>query len=125
MERTNDLISTVEAIARRKGVFRPEAYFFVLRALETAMASQEERGHISGEDLLGFIRDMGQDLYGPMTGDVFNSWGVRSTLDFGRIVFHLVEEDLLRKRDEDSLADFLDKFDFQEAFALKVFEAEG
>ena len=60
-----------------------------------------------------------------MTGDVFNSWGVRSTLDFGRIVFHLVDEKLLSKRDGDSLADFLDKFDFQEEFTLKVFEAEG
>ncbi len=46
-------------------------------------------------------------------------------LDFGRIVFHLVDEKLLRKRDGDSLADFLDKFDFQEEFTLKVFEAEG
>lgn len=125
MGKTIDLIRTVESIALRKGVFRPEAYFFVLQTLEAAMAAQEERRHISGEDLLFFIRDNGQDRYGPMTGDVFNSWGVRSTLDFGRIVFHLVEGDLLSKRDEDSLADFLDKFDFEEAFNLKVFEAEG
>lgn len=125
MGQTIDLIRTIESIARRKGVFSPEAYFFVLQALEKAMASQEERRHVSGEDLLGYIRDLGKDRYGPMTTDVFNSWGVRSTLDFGRIVFHLVEEELLRKRDEDSLADFLDKFDFQETFTLKVFEAEG
>jgi hypothetical protein len=36
-----------------------------------------------------------------------------------------VDAQLLSKRDEDSLADFLDKFDFQDAFALRVFEAEG
>lgn len=125
MGQTTELIRTVEEIAKQKAVFKPEAYFFVLQALEQAMAQQEERRHISGEDLLVFIRDLGQDQYGPMTGDVFNSWGVRSTLDFGRIVFHLVEEKLLSKRDGDSLADFLDKFDFQEEFTLKVFEAEA
>ncbi len=60
-----------------------------------------------------------------MAGDVFNSWGVRSTLDFGRIVFHLVEDGLLKKQADDSLTDFLDRFDFQEAFALKVFEGRA
>ena len=37
----------------------------------------------------------------------------------------LVGAGLLRKRDEDSLSDFVDKFDFQDAFALKVFEGQG
>ena len=125
MNDTRELIRTVEEIASRKGTFRPDAYFFVLQALETAMAAQVKRRHISGEDLLGFIRELGRERYGPMTGEVFNSWGVHSTLDFGRIVFHLVDAQLLNKRDEDSLADFMDKFDFQEAFTLRVFEAES
>lgn len=125
VDRTVDLIRTVESLARRKGIFHADAYFFVLQALRTAMAGGEGPRNVSGQDILGQVRQLGQDRYGPMTGDVFNSWGVRSTLDFGRIVFHLVEEDLLRKRDDDSLADFLDKFDFQDAFTLRVFEAEG
>lgn len=125
MDRTVDLIRTVESLAGRKGIFRADAYFFVLQALKTAMASEEGPRNLSGDDILDQVRKLGQDRYGPMTGDVFNSWGVRSTLDFGRIVFHLVEADLLRKRDNDSLADFLEKFDFQDAFTLRVFEAEG
>jgi uncharacterized repeat protein (TIGR04138 family) len=122
---TEELILMVERIARDRGVFRPEAYFFVLQAIESAMDRQEEQQHVSGENLLEFIKELGQEQYGPMSVDVFHSWGVRSTLDFGRVVFHLVDEKIMRKREEDSLADFLDKFDFQEAFALKVFEAEG
>ena len=59
---------------------------------------------MSGDDLLDWIQDLGRERYGVMAGDVFNAWGVRSTLDFGRIVFHLVDDGLLRKRDEDSLA---------------------
>ncbi len=125
MQETMDLMLSIKNLAERRGVFRPEAYFFVLEALENAMASMDERGHITGEDLLVWIKDLGQERYGIMAGDVFNAWGVNATIDFGRIVFHLVEAGLLRKRDEDSLSDFIDKFDFQDAFALRVFEGRG
>lgn len=120
-----DLSRTVRRLAQRKGTFRPEAYFFVLEALENAMQGLQEKGHISGADLLDWIRRLGQQRYGVMAPDVFRCWGVSGTLDFGRIVFHLVEEGLLKKRDEDSLIDFLDKFDFQDAFVLKAFEGRG
>jgi uncharacterized repeat protein (TIGR04138 family) len=125
MNDTMDLLRKVEALAERRGVFRPEAYVFVLEALELAVASQEEPGHVSGEDLLEGIRGLGRDRYGALAGDVFNAWGVRGTVDFGRIVFHLVDEGLLHKRDEDTLADFIDKFDFREAFALRVHEGRA
>ena len=125
MQETMDLMLSIRNLAERRGVFRQEAYFFVLEALENAMASMDERGHITGEDLLEWIRDLGQERFGIMAGDVFNAWGVNATIDFGRIVFHLVEAGLLRKRDEDSLSDFIDKFDFHDAFALKGFEGRG
>lgn len=125
MNDTMDLLRKVEALAERRGVFRPEAYVFVLEALELAVASQDEPGHVSGEDLLEGIRGLGRDRYGALAGVVFNAWGVRGTVDFGRIVFHLVDEGLLHKRDEDTLADFIDKFDFREAFALRVHEGRA
>jgi uncharacterized repeat protein (TIGR04138 family) len=129
MQETMDLMQSVRTLADRRGVFRPDAYFFVLEALENAMDSMAERGaergHITGEDLLDWIRNLGRERYGVMAGDVFGAWGVHATIDFGRIVFHLVEAGLLRKRDEDSLSDFVDKFDFDDAFALKVFEGQG
>ena len=125
MQETMDLMHSIRTLADRRGVFCPDAYFFVLEALENAMESMEERGHITGEDLLGWIRDLGRERYGVMAGDVFRAWGVQATIDFGRIVFHLVEAGLLNKRDEDSLSDFVDKFDFEDAFALKVFKGQG
>lgn len=125
MQETMDLLHSIRILADRRGVFRPDAYFFVLEALENAMANMEERGHITGEDLLDWIRELGRERYGVMAGDVFNAWGVHATIDFGRIVFHLVEAGLLRKRDEDSLSDFVDKFDFQDAFALKVHKGQA
>ena len=115
----------VRNLALRHKAFRPEAYFFVLEALESAMFDQEISQHISGQELLEWIRNLGNERYGVMTGDVVNVWGVQSTLDFGRIVFHLVEDGLLRKRSQDSLSDFIDQFDFNNAFALKFFEGQG
>lgn len=114
---------TIENLAAERGVFRPDAYFFVLEAIEVAMASQEVRGHISGEYLLDWIRKMGQERFGVMAGEVFNAWGVHSTLDFGRIVFHLVEDGLLKKQQGDTLIDFLDGFEFDKAFTLRAFQA--
>ena len=125
MAQAKDLHNLIEQISIERGSFRPEAYLFALEALEHAMQKQETPKHITGEDLLGFIRQLGVDRYGPMAPDVFNSWGVRNTLDFGRIVFHLVDRELLRKRDEDSLTDFLDKFDFDEAFTMKAFKGQA
>jgi len=121
----SELVPTVRKLATDRSVYRAEAYFFVLASLETAMSSQSEPGHVSGEGLLTWIRQLGQERYGVMAGDVFNAWGVNSTLDFGRIVFHLVDAGLLKKRHQDSLSDFIDKFDFEEAFALKVCEERG
>jgi uncharacterized repeat protein (TIGR04138 family) len=125
MTDTLDLLQTIRKVAAQRGMFRAEAYFFVMESLESAMDLREVPGHITGGDLLDRIRDLGRERYGVMAGDVFNDWGVQATIDFGRIVFHLVEEGLLRKRDEDSLSDFVDRFDFREAFAMKVFEGEG
>ncbi len=121
----SELLHTVRNLAEHRGVFRPEAYFFVLESLDNAMESLPARGHISGEDLLDWIRELARERFGVMAGDVFRAWGVNGTIDFGRIVFHLVDAGLLKKRERDSLGDFIDKFDFQEAFALKVCEERG
>ncbi len=125
MNKAKELHLIIEDISEQRGTFKPEAYLFALEALEHAMQSLDTPTHITGEDLLSWIRELGADRYGPMAPDVFNSWGVRNTLDFGRIVFHLVDRDLLRKRDEDSLTDFLDKYDFDKAFSMKAFKGQA
>ncbi|HOX26497.1 MAG TPA: hypothetical protein PLL30_07935 [Candidatus Krumholzibacteria bacterium] len=116
MAEPRDFLKEIESIAEAHGSFRPEAYLFVLEAVEKAMADSGRQGHISGEVLLECIKQLGRDRYGVMATDVFAAWGVRSTLDFGRCVFHLVDGGLLSKRDEDSLRDFIDKYDFRQVF---------
>ena len=47
---------------------------------------------------------------------VFASWGVRSTHDFGRIVFELVDMGKLRRTENDQLSDFDNGYSFDDAF---------
>lgn len=76
---------------------------------------EQEQIHITGEELLDGIRDLGLQRYGLLARCVFASWGVRTTEDFGRIVFDLVEEGKMRKTDQDQLSDFYNVYDFAEA----------
>ena len=54
---------------------------------------------------------------------VFEHWGVKSTEDFGEIVFNMVNENLLYKTEGDSKEDFKGFYDFEEAFKVK-FDAD-
>jgi uncharacterized repeat protein (TIGR04138 family) len=47
---------------------------------------------------------------------VLRRWNITSTLDFGRIVFLLIEEGQMQKVEEDTLDDFKNVYDFKSAF---------
>jgi uncharacterized repeat protein (TIGR04138 family) len=114
--------NAIQTIADRRGAYSDQAYIFLLEALEFVMNRLGERRHVSGEMLLDGLKDLARERFGPMAKDVLNSWGVHATLDFGRIVFHLVEAGLLSKTPEDSLADFIDKYDFHQVFEAEYFD---
>ena len=122
MEESADLLAKIEIIAQTRGNYDPQAYFFVLETLEMMLAKLEEVRHVTGEDLLEGIKDLAKERFGLLAKDVLNSWGVHSTLDFGHVVFHLVEAGLLSKTPEDSLSDFIDKYDFTQVFEVDYFD---
>jgi uncharacterized repeat protein (TIGR04138 family) len=78
--------------------------------------------HISGEELLEGIVEYAREEFGPMAKEVFNFWGVERSVDFGRIVFSLVDAGLLLKTEKDSLEDFREKLDFEQIFEDGYFE---
>ena len=55
------------------------------------------------------------ELYGLMAKVVLNSWGVKTTGDFGEIVYKLIEVGEMTKSKTDRREDFDDVYDFQEA----------
>jgi uncharacterized repeat protein (TIGR04138 family) len=81
---------------------------------EEDAALEEEQVHITGVELLDGIRDLALERYGLMARWVFASWGIRTTEDFGRVVFDLVEQGKMRKTDQDRLSDFYAVYDFEQ-----------
>ena len=109
-------------IARRDGRYSPEAFRFLVESLTHAIrlaGKDEAEGadrHVTGGELLNGMRVHALELFGPLAAQVWRSWGVRSTLDWGHMVFRLVDEEKLSRNDEDTIEDFADGFDFDEAF---------
>ena len=108
----------LDAVLAKDPRFKPEAYLFVHDALGHTWNRLDNRRHITGRELLDGIKDLALKRYGPMARAVLNSWGVRTTDDFGAIVFNLVDAELLSKTDEDRIEDFHAVYDFNDTFVL-------
>jgi uncharacterized repeat protein (TIGR04138 family) len=101
--------------------YRRDAYIFLRESLEftqkaISKANKNQVRHITGSELLNGIREYALALYGPMTITVLEDWGIASCEDFGHMVFLMVENNLLRKTEQDSLEDFKKGYSFDEAF---------
>jgi uncharacterized repeat protein (TIGR04138 family) len=112
----------IRALALKDGRYSPEAFRFLFESLRVAIqlagkdeASGTER-HVTGQEVLAGMRAHAAESFGPLAAQVWRSWGVRSTLDWGRVVFLLVEAGLLSRQDSDTIEDFRHGFDFDEAF---------
>jgi uncharacterized repeat protein (TIGR04138 family) len=79
---------------------------------EEASPKEGER-HLTGQQLCEAIRQYALEQYGYMAQCVLNSWGVKSTGDFGEIVFNLIGIGQMRKTSEDRREDFDNVFDFE------------
>jgi len=70
--------------------------------------------HVSGQELCWSLRELAHRQYGLLAKLVLANWGIRSTGDFGEIVFNLIRVGKMTKSDRDRRADFEDVYDFQE-----------
>ncbi len=92
---------------------------------ENTEADEEKPHHVSGRELCNALRDEGKDRWGMLARTVLNKWNIHETLDFGKMVYLLVENDLMQKTEQDSVEDFRDVYSFDEAFgAEEIFELQ-
>jgi uncharacterized repeat protein (TIGR04138 family) len=73
----------------------------------------EGEQHLTGQQLCEAIRLYALEQYGYMARCVLNSWGVRTTGDFGEIVYNLIRIGDMRKSKDDRREDFDDVYDFE------------
>lgn len=106
----------MDRIRLREPRFDERAYLFVLAALEYCQQRLDERRHITGRELALACRDLALDRFGVMARLVLDHWGVRSSADIGDVVFTLVDLGLLMSQPTDSRDEFVDVFDFDQAF---------
>jgi uncharacterized repeat protein (TIGR04138 family) len=106
----------ISEVVRKDPRFRPEAYYFLFEALEYTLSRMGARRHVCGQELLEGVREFALDRFGFLARTVFYEWGITATEHFGEIVFNLVNADLLMRNETDTLRDFEDGYDFEEAF---------
>jgi uncharacterized repeat protein (TIGR04138 family) len=107
--------NTIANVARRRGEFRAEAYFFTLDALHSSVEELSVRRHLSGPELLQGVVRLANERFGGEAAEILNGWGISSTRDFGVIVYDLIEAGILSKTDDDQLEDFEEVFDLSDA----------
>jgi len=101
--------------------YHRDAYLFLREALEFTQkaigkSNKNQVRHITGQELLNGIREYALAVFGPMTTTVLEEWGIKSCEDFGNMVFQMIENNLLRKTDQDRPEDFKNGYSFEEAF---------
>jgi uncharacterized repeat protein (TIGR04138 family) len=62
------------------------------------------------------FRERALDQYGPLAYTVLTEWGLSNTGDIGEMMLNLVEGHRIRKDEDDNPDDFLNGYDFAEAF---------
>jgi uncharacterized repeat protein (TIGR04138 family) len=112
-------------LTREDPRFAYEAYEFVCEAVsytqdrlgrgDAGPDDADADRHVSGGELLRGACELAVREFGMMAPVVFKQWGVRTTDDFGEMVFRLIAVQRLSKSDRDDLDDFRDVFDLDKA----------
>lgn len=116
-------VFSLHELATDVGLYPSEAYEFIQQGLSYTVqllhgpkSAPKANRHVSGQQLCEGLRQYALQQWGFLARTVLRRWNITSTVDFGRIVFALVEVEQMQKTDNDTLDDFRDVFDFRTAF---------
>jgi len=108
---------SLEEIAREDGRYGPGALKFVYEGLGyTVKNVTGEPRHVTGQTLCEGLRKLALDKYGRLAMLALNSWGLKTTGDFGEIVFTLIKHEWMSAQPTDSIDDFNNVYDFKTVF---------
>ena len=111
----------LESVVGNDPRYQRDGYVFLRDALDfTTKQQKKTKGvsvrHVTGPELLDGVRQYALKEFGPMVMTVFDSWGIRSCEDIGHMVFNLIGAGVFGKTEQDSIEDFKNVYDFEEAF---------
>ena len=112
-----ELLRRISRVAEKDGRYAVESFLFVISGLEHTLSKLPQRRHLTGQELSRGIAEYAREQFGYLAGTVLKRWGIHNTLDFGEIVYLLINEDLMNKTDEDNKDDFRNVFDFKQEFS--------
>lgn len=115
-----DFAEAVEVLTDAEPRYHRDAYFFLRDGLDHSVKLRKrqlgESGHVTGQQLCEALRQVAIKSFGPMVPTVFEYWGVRTTDDFGEMVWNLIDLGVFGQTANDSREDFRNVFSFYEAF---------
>ena len=111
----------LDAVVDTDARYHRDVYMFLRDALDFTTKQQKKvKGvsvrHVTGPELLDGVRQYALKEFGPMVMTVFDNWGIHSSEDVGHMVFNLIGAGIFGKTEQDSIEDFKNVYDFEEAF---------
>ena len=107
----------LEQIAKEDGRFCSAAVKFVYEGLGfTARKIVDEPRHVTGRNLCKGLKDLAIQKWGRLAILVLSNWDIRTTRDFGEIVYLMIKNKWMSAQPTDSIDDFNDVYDFQTVF---------
>ncbi|MBN1393053.1 MAG: hypothetical protein JW947_09660 [Sedimentisphaerales bacterium] len=107
----------LEDIAKEDGRFSSAALKFVYEGLGyAAKKAVTEPSHVTGQSLCEGLRMLAIEKWGRLAKLVLNNWNIKTTRDFGEIVYLMIKHEWMSVQPTDSIDDFNDVYDFKTAF---------
>ena len=108
----------LEEITAEDGRFSPSAVKFVYEGLAyTAKKIAAEPAHVSGQELCQGLKELAIEKWGRLARLTLNMGGVRTTSDFGEIVYMMIKNKWMSAQPADSIDDFNNVYDFKTVFS--------
>lgn len=116
-----DVESELLEVRRRDNRYRLDAYRFLLyEGIEYTMREhlgmrKGEYRHMSGREITEGLKNLALREFGFLARDVWSWWGIKTTRDWGEVVWGLINAGLLNKQDDDCIEDFENIYDINKA----------
>src|SRR5262245_55512432 len=111
-----DLVEEIDCYPLDAFLFVQQGLSYTVEKIHGNITEPNASHHISGQQLCQGMREFALLKWGLLARTVLRRWNVNSTLDFGRMVFAMVDNGFMSKTDQDTLEDFRGVYDFRTAF---------